>query len=719
MHNIDWQIDILYKHIKPVKNTGKTPEDTFVDLCRGLFAYWYKNMPQEALLDFHWNLDKGEDIQASFTMKTFSRIYDRFINSGLRERTGSYYTPDYIIRYMVEDTLIAYLERSTGIERNRMIPIVKSDPYPHDLSRKDLLALQQALKHIKIIDIACGTGLFLIAVFEKIYLIRKRIYLYLGINIEHYFLKKEILEENIYGMDIQEQPLEIAKYVLLSLAYDETPAEQRGHIELNLRKANSLVEEKIFQQKWSYSFDVVMGNPPYLGEKGNRNVFQEIRNTSFGRKYYEGKMDYFYFFIYRGLELLKDKGLLNYITTNYFVTADGASKLRNYLKNHTEFLQIVNFNHAMIFPDAKGQHNMIFLLSKGREEKGCTLIKSFRDQTLTEEGIEKRLYYTCQGDESVDVFKLYPSQLFTSRNHIVLQGTGEEQYLLKKIEETCDQLLEDICHVNQGIVTGADKVTKNMLEKKLTLETIFQYGIRENDGIFVLNEAEVLSLGLETSPFLKPMFKNSDILGYRAKEITDKYILYVNDLHMLHQTPEEYERIQYHLLKYKEVLQQRREVLKGLRAWYAIQWPRRPEIFEKAKIVAPHRARENRFAYIEVPWYASADVYFITPKRDNVNYKTLLAQLNSNIMYFWLYHRGKRKGLDLELYANPLKGLPIFTSIKGIDQTTLEHNVDRLLKKNCTESRKKIDICLYKIYGLLPNEIQKIEALCNENRKYR
>ena len=75
-----------------------------------------------------------------------------------------------------------------------------------------------------------------------------------------------------------------------------------------------------------------MGNPPYLGEKNNREVFQKIKNTSFGMKYYEGKMDYFYFFVEKAVELLEERGILVYLTTNYWLKADSAKKLRNTLK---------------------------------------------------------------------------------------------------------------------------------------------------------------------------------------------------------------------------------------------------------------------------------------------------------------------------------------------------------------------------------------------------
>ncbi len=81
--------------------------------------------------------------------------------------------------------------------------------------------------------------------------------------------------------------------------------------------------------------------------------------------------------------------------------------------------------------------------------------------------------------------------------------------------------------------------------------------------------------------------------------------------------------------------------------------------FSDEKIVTPYRSKSNTFAYSEDPWYASRDVYYIIKEKKGIELKYILALLNSRLYFHWFYHRGKRKGEILELYAKPLKEVPI------------------------------------------------------------
>ncbi|MBK8657524.1 MAG: Eco57I restriction-modification methylase domain-containing protein [Bacteroidetes bacterium] len=78
-------------------------------------------------------------------------------------------------------------------------------------------------------------------------------------------------------------------------------------------------------------FDAIIGNPPYIGEKGHKEVFRIIRQGNLSN-FYQRKMDIFYFFFHLGLQLLKENGKLAYITTNYYLTSDGGENLRTDFK---------------------------------------------------------------------------------------------------------------------------------------------------------------------------------------------------------------------------------------------------------------------------------------------------------------------------------------------------------------------------------------------------
>jgi len=99
----------------------------------------------------------------------------------------------------------------------------------------------------------------------------------------------------------------------------------------------------------------VIGNPPYVGESGHKELFRPIANTDFGKKYYQGKMDLYYFFFNKGLDLLKEGGYCGLITTNYYLNAAGAKILRKDFKERANIQKLVNFNELGIFQSALGQ----------------------------------------------------------------------------------------------------------------------------------------------------------------------------------------------------------------------------------------------------------------------------------------------------------------------------------------------------------------------------
>lgn len=137
---------------------------------------------------------------------------------------------------------------------------------------------------------------------------------------------------------------------------------------------------------------------------------------------------------------------------------------------------------------------------------------------------------------------------------------------------------------------------------------------------------------------------------------------------------------------------------------------------EKEKIVAPQRSNTNTFGYNECEWYASADVYFITPLDKDFKLKYILALLNSKLYYFWLYHKGKRKGENLELTQTPLSEIPI-KDISLKEQRVFVDLVDKIFKAKAenptakiSNLEKEIDELVYGLYDLSEEEKKIIKG---------
>ena len=472
----------------------------------------------------------------------------------------------------------------------------------------------------------------------------------------------------------------------------------------------------VFREKGG--FDVVTGNPPYIGEKGNKDLFTKIRGTKRGKNFYQRRMDLFYFFFHSGIDYTNENGFISFITTNYFLTATSGTKLRRDIKERTSIISFINFNELKIFESALGQHNMITRLKKGHDPDYLSnnLITS-----VTGNANNNLLNNVLNGlDLNTEYFQIKNKRMFISDENYIIIGERKIDNVLNKMLDYSYQLGE-ICNINQGIVSGADKVSKKHIER-------FDIQGNKGDGIFVLNIDELKLKGINLkSPHVKPWFKNSNINRYWTPTKPIEYVLYFKDLKVKQEIAKP---ILDHFEPFKELLIARLSVCKNnkfqwniVRKWidrgeyYLLFYPRKQNMFEDNKIVVPQRSKINTFGYNEGPWYASADVYFIRIKENMVDYhiKFILCLLNSKLFYKWLYFRGKRKGYTLELYQKPLSEIPIRKSnideqksfIRLADQILISKKTDPYSDTTALEA--EIDQLVYELYGLTDEEIAIVE----------
>jgi len=207
-------------------------------------------------------------------------------------------------------------------------------------------------------------------------------------------------------------------------------------------------------------------------------------------------------------------------------------------------------------------------------------------------------------------------------------------------------------------------------------------------------------------------------LKYYTKRKTDEYLLYLTrDINL-----SDYNDVEEHIRKFEKIIKSRPKDRGEMQAalklgkWWVVFATRKNIPFNSAKIMVPQRSQLNTFGYNEIPWYASADVYFITERDKSIYLKYVLALLNSKLYYLWLYHRGKRKGEMLELYQKPLSEIPI-KKISLSAQQPFITLVDQILAAKQKEPdadtsalERQIDQMVYKLYDLAPEEIEIVEG---------
>jgi len=149
--------------------------------------------------------------------------------------------------------------------------------------------------------------------------------------------------------------------------------------------------------------------------------------------------------------------------------------------------------------------------------------------------------------------------------------------------------------------------------------------------------------------------------------------------------------------------------------FYCVSYARDEHVFAGEKIVCPQFSPLNTFAFDNRAWFAASDVYFIKKMRGSeIELKYLLGLLNSKLCYFWLYHKGQRKGDLLQLFKGPLSEIPI--ARPGKQAGAIVALVDRILaaKQRDAEAdtsalEREIDELVYALYGLTPKEKKIVE----------
>lgn len=459
---------------------------------------------------------------------------------------------------------------------------------------------------------------------------------------------------------------------------------------------------KWFDAEWMFGvegFDIVIANPPYVGEKGHKSIFDELKNTTLGKRFYKGKMDLFYFFFHLGLDNLTDKGILSFISTNYYPTADGAVKLRSDFYERTNVIELINFNEYKIFESALGQHNLITLLQKtDTPATDFVTRETFVNKKGGPNANELNEFLTRTGDAAT-FSQVIRNKVFDGDNRYLRFAVGSSggDAIIEKIAHSGKPLL-NYADTREGLHTGIDSVSDKDSKKFSDL------GYTKGENVYVLQR------GHHTFPHLRPWFKSSDIRHYFANIEHSTEVLYFGS----QEEPTEDELA--YLSKYRPLLENRSEFKSGTKkVWYDLKRPRMKSMFEGEKIVNPYRSKDNYFALVREPWYASADVFYTVSTNKNLSNTALCAILNSKVVRYWLMNRGKRKGDLMELKSTPIGEIPI-----PIPEVTVENKLTQLVEDilkvstsnpqaNISAQETQINQIVYKLYGLNAEEIQLIE----------
>lgn len=756
--------------------------------------------------------DTPHDSEIAIDPEMLGRVFEDLLED--RKEKGAFYTPREIVHYMCQQSIINYLLNFYGEDSLEEIKsLVIEERTDTKFIKSNAKNIKKYLEDIKVLDPAIGSGAFPMGMLHEIVAILSN----LDKTVDVAQLKRKVIENSIYGVDIEHSAVEIAKLRFwLSIVVDEEEPHplpnlkykimvgnslletingfdpliqnqnQKGRNELKLLKAKfhkyfniseikekellneeikrniltilvssldnfniqqsllmdrneekqylenkkryDLLKEIIDEYKeYNYSsniflykvyfkevidekgFDIIIGNPPYVGEKGNKDIFRPLQSEFKNR--YESNSDLFYFFFLKSIDLLKENGILGFITTNYFLTADGAVRLRDEFKKKMAISNIINFNEMKLFKSALGQHNIITMLQKTKNILDTKIINVLKPQ----ESFNEKIFLESK---EVEVFTKKSNKLFDGeKNYIRIskQGNNLEKVFNRMVDNS--QLINEICSLGVGFKTGTDKIVKKDIEKVYEVKP---NNINLGDGVFILNEEEYTKIKPEDELIYK-CHKSSDIKRYSSHNWKNLYVIWTNK----NTNIDKYPNIKNHLEKYKNILDFKMKDRGETLPWYSNYRAREYDLFtNKDKIVFPYRSKLNIFSYSNNDYFASGDILYLRQKDKKFDIKYILALLNSKLYYTWLYYKGKRKGEILELYVTPISQVPI-KIISEEEQRPFVILVNYIiyLKENKHPEymslffERVIDIAVYELYlkeELNSNDFGIISALKDE-----
>ena len=291
-----------------------------------------------------------------------------------RKKDGIFYTPKYITKYIVDNTIGALCnEKKKELNLNEIDEQIleNSKTKRGSLTAKaekifnNLDKYREYILSLKILDPACGSGAFLNQALDFLINEHKWIDEHKASLLKEAFTiseyEKETVENNIYGVDINEEAVEIAKLSLWLRTAKK--GRKLSTLSNNIKCGNSLINdpniagEKAFNWNEEFKeimsnggFDVVIGNPPYFSLSTFNKLFQDELKLNYinGDRF----SDIYCLFYELGIKLLKVNGQISYITSNQWLQSQYGKILREYFLKNIDPIELINFGGYKVFKDA-------------------------------------------------------------------------------------------------------------------------------------------------------------------------------------------------------------------------------------------------------------------------------------------------------------------------------------------------------------------------------
>lgn len=785
---------ILGDNIKiPYLNGGLFEKDS-IDKLNIDFPYSYFKELMEFFSMYNFTIDENdpEDSEVGIDPEMLGHIFENLLEDN--KDKGAFYTPKEIVQYMSKESVAQCLKNNTPDELHTAIDSLVKHRVVEAILQKTENArmVNKALTTVKVCDPAIGSGAFPMGVLNVLFDCRHLLYGFIGINetFSYAKVKRDIIQDNIYGVDIEQGAVDIARLRFwLALVVDENEPQPLPNLdykimcgdsllhrfavdeaiedvfkeyneglpkkkqmslekykqlvtdytntsdhtakkrfrsiisciktvfksELNdkeegkllrlkrkigdyespwlfemtkaekdyLKKLKVQLKEKEAEQKdvernklykeafeWRFEFpqlldddgnfigfDIVIGNPPYVNVQLMSAEEKKIYRTSYTTFF--KRCDMFCLFYELGLlKITSNKGIVTMIMPSVIHSNMSYKLMRNVMLDN-KWLQEVCYTGGDVFNAPTVDTTILICNKKGNNS----------------------IILTDAVDFANPKSHTVPADYFKKYDNVISIGDDKESGIFDKLFCQDYDTLGNNYTVFQGIVTG-------------------------NNTAFIFDtEEEAMSHNID-KVLLHQLCHGRDLEKYHVRS-RNRRILYIdNDINI-----DNYTKTKEWLLNFKDTLSNRREVRRGVIAWYGLQWPRvKSELDIKNKILVQRTRNESLKTRIvaaldENGIYGMEGIYFIIPKHNKASLLFLLGILNSKLINYLF----ATKFLNLAIKAEYLKQIriPVPTpSLKTqIENLVQEITQDKNENKETLQKEMQIDQLVYQLYDLTYDEI--------------
>lgn len=585
-----------------------------------------------------------------------------------RKKDGVFYTPQYITKYIVENTvgkLCAEKKAEMEIDEEEYFSDKKRQKNTKKALFDKLNDYRKWLLGITICDPACGSGAFLNAALQFLInehkLIDEMQAKILGYGFIFPNIENVILENNLYGVDINEESVEIAKLALWLRTAQ--PYRKLSSLNNNIKCGNSLISDvevagdKAFDWEAEFpqvfekgGFDIIIGNPPYINVEHIPTIDKEYYKQNY-QSFFK-RSDIFTLFVEKGLcNISKKNGKIAFIIPSIVLNNLSYQPLRNLFLDNC-WLQEVSYVGGAVFSDATVDTSILTFDKKGNEQITLKRSVNFFEPTI----------------------QVVSSDYFKTFNNVISIGEEGEGQITGKLFLSNYVSVEECFNVFQGVVTG------------------------NNDAFIFENENDAIEKGIEKE-LLHTYCLGRDIGKWETRNLERK-ILYLDKNTLL----DKYNGTFEWLVPFKEKLMTRRECVNGSIPWYSLQWARvKAELDIQEKILIQRTRNESLKTRIvatidKTGIYSAESIINVIPKpQSKTSIYFLLALLNSKLMNYLF----SKKFLNLAIKAEYLKQVR-FPDISIEEQKTFIDFADNMLSLHSTLQTKR-NRFLHRLQENMPN----------------